>query len=239
MVYDPLLCLLERSGKGVRLGELVEDTPAMGKIHPDLRAKLDGTMIFGGAYADDLTLTAPNRADLQALADICNDWFEAHDIEINPAKSVHLSYDPATNRPTLGNPIQLGSSDRRAPVLKLQPLKEPLRVLGMYMVPDGSHDPVLQMCKDLAASQAKTAAEPGHDGQDSAVRGPRGDDASADVQDAGPCVHPPARCTRSSSRSCTPSSTPATSPSHSPARSCTTAWLARCRDSRRSTRRTT
>src|SRR5579871_3571900 len=77
VVYDPLLCLLERSGKGVKLGKLVENTRAMRKIHPELRSKLRGKVVFGGAYADDLTLMASNRADLQALADICNDWFEA------------------------------------------------------------------------------------------------------------------------------------------------------------------
>ena len=69
----------------------------MRKIHPDLRTKLDSKTIFGGAYADDLTLTASDRADLQELADICNDWFEAQDIHLNPAKSVHLSFDPVTN----------------------------------------------------------------------------------------------------------------------------------------------
>ena len=155
VVYDPLLCLLEKSGKGIRLGELVQDTPAMRKIHPGLHSKLQDTVVFGGAYADDLTLMATNRTDLQALADICNDWFEAHDIEVNPVKSVHLSYDPATRQPTTGGPIQLGKGARRAPVLRLQPPKEPLRVLGMYIVPDGSHAPMYQMCKELASSQAK------------------------------------------------------------------------------------
>ena len=155
VVYDPLLCLLERSGKGVRLGGLVQDTPAMRKIHPELRGKLDNTVVFGGAYADDLTLTASSRADLQALADICNDWFEAHDIEINAAKSVHLSHDPATNRPTPGAPIQLGKSASRAPVLRMQPPKQPLRVLGMYTVPNGDHEPIGQMCKDQTILQAK------------------------------------------------------------------------------------
>jgi len=144
-----------RTGKGVRLGGLVQDTPAMRKIHPELRGRLDGTVVFGGAYADDLTLTASSRADLQALADICNDWFEAHDIEVNAAKSVHLSYDPATKQHTLGSPIQLGTGARRAPVLKLQPLKEPLRVLGMYIVPDGDHAPIYRMCEELAESQAE------------------------------------------------------------------------------------
>jgi hypothetical protein len=38
--------------------------------------------------------------------------------------------------------------------VKIQPLKQPLRVLGMYIVPDGSHDPIYQMCKDLVSSQA-------------------------------------------------------------------------------------
>src|SRR5262249_49454679 len=118
IVYDPLLCLLKKSGMGIQLGGLVEDTPAMRKIRPDLRGKLDDTVIFGGAYADDLTLTAASWADLQKLADISSDWCSAHDIEINPAKSVHLSYNPATNRPTLGDPIQLGTGARRAPVLK-------------------------------------------------------------------------------------------------------------------------
>jgi ribonuclease HI/exonuclease III len=154
IVYDPLLCLLEKSGKGVLLGGLVKDTPAMRKIHPDLRDELDKKVIFGGAYADDLTLTAASRADLQKLADICSDWCEAHDIEINPAKSVHLSYNPVTSQPTLGAPIQLGRGTRRAPVLKLQPLGEPLRVLGMYIVPNGKHAPMLEMCKELAARQA-------------------------------------------------------------------------------------
>ena len=144
-----------RSGKGVCLRELVQGTPAMRRTHPRLLTGLRGTTVFGGAYADDLTLTASNRADLQALADICNDWFEAHDIEVNATKSVHLSHDPATNRPTLGDPIRVGSSTGRAPVLRLQSPKEPLRVLGMYTVPDGDHDPMFQMCKDLAARQAK------------------------------------------------------------------------------------
>src|SRR6476620_8469359 len=75
---------------------------------------------------------APNRANLQKLADICNEWFEALDIALNPVKSVHLSFDPATNQPTVGSPIELGMGDRRAPVLRLQPLKEPMRILGMY-----------------------------------------------------------------------------------------------------------
>ena len=87
IVYDPLLCLLERSGKGVRLGDLVQDTEAMRKIHPDLRTKLDGKTIFGGAYADDLTLMASNRADLQGLADICNDWFEAQDNHLSTRRN--------------------------------------------------------------------------------------------------------------------------------------------------------
>ena len=97
---------------------------------------------------------APCRPDLQALADICSDWFEAADIHANPAKSVHLSYDPVTNRPTAGGPIMLGTENRRASVNRLQPLKEPLRVLGMFVVPDGSHAPILNMVKNLAASQA-------------------------------------------------------------------------------------
>jgi exonuclease III/ribonuclease HI len=155
VVYDPLLCLLERCGRGVRLGGLVQDTPAMRKIHPGLRSKLDDAVAFGGAYADDLTLVASNRADLQALADICSDWFEAHDIEVNAAKSVHLSHDPTTNRPTPGAPIQLGKSASRAPVLRIQPPKEPLRILGMFAVPDGDHEPMNQMCRDLTTLQAK------------------------------------------------------------------------------------
>ena len=36
IVYDPLLCLLEKSGKGVDWTELVELTPALEKIHPSL-----------------------------------------------------------------------------------------------------------------------------------------------------------------------------------------------------------
>ena len=155
IVYDPLLCLLQESGKGIRLGGLVENTPAMQKIHPGLRSRLDNTVVFGGAYANDLTLTAASRTDLQALADICSDWCKAHDIEINPAKSVHLSYDPATRQHTQGSPIQLGTGARRAPVLKLQPLKELLRVLGMYIVPDGDHAPIYRMCEELAESQAE------------------------------------------------------------------------------------
>ena len=155
VIYDPLLCLLERSDQGIRLGELVQDTPAMRKIHPGLCDRLRNRVIFGGAYADDLTLMASNRADLQGLADICNDWFEAHGIEVNAAKSVHLSHDPATRRPTEGSPIQLGSSTRRSPVLQLQPPETPLRVLGMYVVPNGTHHPMYKMCKELASSQAR------------------------------------------------------------------------------------
>ena len=40
-------------------------------------------------------------------------------------------------------------------MLKLKPLKEPLRVLGMYIVSDGSHAPIYQMCEELAESQAE------------------------------------------------------------------------------------
>ena len=69
----------------------------MRKIHPDLCTKLDDKSIFRGAYANDPTLTASNRADPQELANICNDWFEAQDIHLNPAKSVHLSFNPVTN----------------------------------------------------------------------------------------------------------------------------------------------
>ena len=156
IVYDPLLCLLQESGKGIRLGGLVENTPAMQKIHPGLRSRLDNTVVFGGAYADDLTLTAASRTDLQALADICSDWCKAHDIEINPAKSVHLSYDPATNRHTLGSPIQLGTGARREPVLKLQPVKEPLRVLSMYTVPDGDHAPIYRTCEELVRNHGQS-----------------------------------------------------------------------------------
>src|SRR3954454_16330560 len=126
---------MEKSGKGVRLEELVEATPALKKIHPSLCSSLAGKTIFGGAYADDLTLMAMSRPGLQELADICNDWFEAHDIALNPAKSVHLSFNPATNRPTVGSAIELGKGDKRAPVLRLQPVKEPMRILGMYIVP--------------------------------------------------------------------------------------------------------
>ena len=170
IVYDPLLCLLEQSGKGVNLGQLVPDTPAMRKIHPELRIPasspsstpsaspptrpLDSTVVFGGAYADDLTLVAPSRMDLQALADTCNAWFDALDIEINPVKSIHLSYDPTRNRHTPGDPIQVGSAARRAPVLRLQGLKEPLRILGMYTVPDGDTKPIVEMCRDLVLRQA-------------------------------------------------------------------------------------
>jgi hypothetical protein len=96
-----------------------------------------------------------NRADLQELADICNDWFEAQDIHLNPKKSVHLSFDPTTKQPTEGGPIQLRLGGRDTPALKLQPLKEPLRVLGMYTVPDGSHAPMYQLCSKLAESQAR------------------------------------------------------------------------------------
>jgi ribonuclease HI/exonuclease III len=155
VIYDPLLCLLERSGQGIRLGELVQDTPAMRKIHPGLCDRLRNRVIFGGAYADDLTLMASSRANLQVLADICNDWFEANGIELNPTKSVHLSHDPVTRRPTEGSPIQLGNGTRRSPVLQLQPSGTPLRVLGMYVVPDGTHRPMYEMCKELASSQAR------------------------------------------------------------------------------------
>ena len=40
-------------------------------------------------------------------------------------------------------------------MLKLQPLKEPLRVLGMYTVPDGDHAPIYRMCEELVGSQAE------------------------------------------------------------------------------------
>jgi Reverse transcriptase (RNA-dependent DNA polymerase) len=154
-VYDPLLCLLGKSGKGVQLKDLVADKAALRKIHPNLRPTLDGMTVFGGAYADDITLTASNRADLQSLADICNDWFEAHGIETNPAKSIHLSYDPVSNQPTSGELIQMGKGTSRASIRRLQPLSEPLRILGMYIVPDGRHAPIYQMCKELASTQAK------------------------------------------------------------------------------------
>ena len=49
IVCDALLCLLEKSGKGMRLGELVEGTPAMQKIHLGLRSRVDNTVVFGGA----------------------------------------------------------------------------------------------------------------------------------------------------------------------------------------------
>jgi ribonuclease HI len=155
VVYDPLLCLLEKSDKGIRLSELAPDTPATRKIHPDLASRLQNSVFYGGAYADDLTLMASKRDDLQALANICSVWCEACNIEINPAKSVHLSYDPKTNRPTTGASIEVGWGSRRAAVSRLQPQREPMRILGMYLVPDGSHDPMYEMCKGMAAAMAK------------------------------------------------------------------------------------
>jgi hypothetical protein len=91
---------------GVRLDELVRFTGVLEKTtRPSLRDSLAGKTIFGGAYADDLTLMAKNRAGLQELADTCSSWFEALDITLNPLKSVHLSsYNPATRRPTVGRP---------------------------------------------------------------------------------------------------------------------------------------
>ena len=62
---------------------------------------------------------------------------------------------PRDHRPTPGAPIQLGKSASRAPVLRIQPPKQPLRVLGMYTVPNGDHEPMVQMCKDQTALQAK------------------------------------------------------------------------------------
>ena len=62
---------------------------------------------------------------------------------------------PEEQQAFTGSHIQLGTGATRAPVLKIQPPKEPLRILGMYIVPNGTHGPVHQMCVDLASSQAK------------------------------------------------------------------------------------
>ena len=41
-------------------------------------------------------------------------------------------------------------------MLRTQPLNEPLRILGgMSIVPNANHGAMVQMCKDLVASQAK------------------------------------------------------------------------------------
>jgi hypothetical protein len=212
----------------------------MQKIHLGLRSRLDNTVVFGGGricrrpHADSSKLDRSPGAGrhLQRLVQGTRHRDQHGQIGASVIRPSNQAAHP-------GSPIQLGTGARRAPVLKLQPLKEPLRILGMYAVSDGSHAPIYQMCEELAESQAELLRSRAMTDKIAlfvtrAVLMP----ALTYTRCRGSCS-PTSSCTGSSCPSCTPSSTLVVLPPHSRARSYTTGWLARCRDSRQRTRRTT
>ncbi|KAJ2395151.1 hypothetical protein GGI23_004412 [Coemansia sp. RSA 2559] len=92
------------------------------------------------AMADDLTIIANNRTDLQRAADIVAEWYEAVGITVNAQKTVHVSYTNQTSTRHSNEPAPL-HWNQGTPSVQIESAwdpSQPLRVLGMRLIPDGN-----------------------------------------------------------------------------------------------------
>jgi hypothetical protein len=122
--YDTLLCRLNRRGAGYTFAV----DPSCVEV-PQLR-------VACGAFADDLTLVAQSRTDLQKLTDVCASFFRLHDVAAHPGKTVHVVNRWAARKDTL--PIRL-SVDESSLVHNMLDEHAPFRLLGPWLTLTVSH----------------------------------------------------------------------------------------------------
>ncbi|KAJ2813058.1 hypothetical protein H4S07_000960 [Coemansia furcata] len=90
--------------------------------------------------ADDLMLIADNRCRLQRTANATATWCEGVGIEVNAGKTVHVAYYghiPANQQQPV-QPMYWNTSTHSTEITQMWDPTALLRVLGMYLVPDGS-----------------------------------------------------------------------------------------------------
>lgn len=120
--YDTLLCRLNRCGVGYTFA-----------ADPDC-AEAPQPRVACGAFADDLTLVAQSRADLQRLTDLCASFFRLHDVAAHPGKTVHVVNRWAARAGT--QRIRL-SADESNLVHNVLDEHAPFRLLGAWLTLDG------------------------------------------------------------------------------------------------------
>lgn len=122
--YDTLLCALRQSKRGYKMA------------WPDMEDEMRPVRIAYGAFADDLTLVAETRADLQGLASICRSFFALHDIEVHCGKTVHAAKTPPGGAALPLPMVRLADGDTGL-VQRVLPATEPFRLLGAWLTLDG------------------------------------------------------------------------------------------------------
>jgi exonuclease III/ribonuclease HI len=152
--YDPLLAALRQHGGGYPLGRRL--APGGPGQEEEVLA-LKRVEVGFGAFADDLTLIAPTTEKLQALADICTDFFALHDIEANAKKSIHVSRMRRHNKdwptPTihLGRPMEAMSGGE---VTDKRDSTEAFRILGVYLTLEGTSKEPLRLAEEMVEAGA-------------------------------------------------------------------------------------
>ncbi|KAJ2298264.1 hypothetical protein IW139_002384, partial [Coemansia sp. RSA 353] len=98
------------------------------------------------AMADDLTLVASSRSELQAIANTASQWFEMVGIRVNTAKTVLVHIPGQDERPVLDLEWQVAGTCNR--ITAVGDANSPVRLLGQYFNTSGKHQSLVKAARE-------------------------------------------------------------------------------------------